>query len=204
MEVGSIGISLIVFLATVGISLYTMYKNHSMLYSWMLKPYYVVRERSYYQLITSGFIHANFQHLLFNMLSFFFFAFQLEAIVGPINFLIIYFVGMVISDIPTLIKEKDNPEYASLGASGAVSAVVFSSILFNPMAKMMILPFPVGIPAFLFGIIYIVWCYFAEKQSVDMINQSAHLWGALAGIALTLLLIPQSLGVFIEALSNGF
>lgn len=171
----------------------------------MLRPYYVVRERKYYQLITSGFIHANFQHLLFNMLSFFLLCVSVGSYYWANKFsdYILCWYGYKRFAYFSQ-KEKDNPEYSSLGASGAVSAVVFSSILFNPMAKMMILPFPVGIPAFIFGILYIVWCYFAEKQSVDMINHSAHLWGALAGIGLTLILIPESLGFFIESIRNGF
>lgn len=193
-------VALTIFLSTIAISAYTMYKNHSLLYKMMFSPYEAKHNGRWHTLITSGFVHADLTHLIFNMLTFYFFAFKLEAVVGPFSFLIIYFGSMVLADIGSIIKHKDNPNYRSLGASGAISGVVFSTILYFPTSKMMIMPIPVPIPAVVFGGLYLAWCYFAAKQANDNINHSAHFIGALAGIALTIVLEPNIIPYFLDAI----
>jgi membrane associated rhomboid family serine protease len=180
------------------VSLIAMFKSPKLYESWLLQPYRVVYGKKWYLIITSSFLHADLTHLLFNMLTFYFFAFNLESITGTVDFLIIYFVSMILSDISTVIKNKDNHGYRAVGASGAISGVVFSSILFNPGAKMGIIFFPVPIPAPIFGLLYLAYCYYAARSSSDDINHEAHFYGALSGIIITIILFPAVVKYFIN------
>lgn len=195
--------AIVIFLTTIGISLYTLYKNHNLLYAWILSPRRVYYEKQYHLIITSGFLHADLMHLLFNMFTFYFFAFRLEAVIGTVNFLIVYFGSMILSVISTILKKKDDYGYGSLGASGAISGLVFASVLIAPNSTMMIMPIPIPIPAYIFAVLYLVWSYFAAKKAQDMINHEAHFWGALAGVVLMIILIPGIIGYFISSLFNS-
>jgi membrane associated rhomboid family serine protease len=192
--------SIILLIVICLISLIALFKSPKLYESWLLQPYRVVHQKKWYLVITSGFLHADLTHLLFNMLTFYFFAFNLESITGTIDFLIIFFASLILSDISTIIKNKDNPGYRAVGASGAISGVVFSSILFNPGAKMGILFFPVPIPAPIFGLLYLAYCYFAARNSSDDINHEAHFYGALAGIIVTIILFPNILPYFFNSI----
>ena len=139
-------------------------------------------------------------HLFFNMLSYYFFAFRLETLLGHWQFALLYIVSLILSDLPSVYKHKNDYWYHSLGASGAISAVIFSSIMFNPLGKMIILPIPIPIPAFIFGILYLVYCTYASKQSHDSINHDAHLFGALSGVVITIALYPQIVHYFFQQL----
>ncbi len=191
-------IATIIFAATIGLSLYTLYKNQALIGKLILHPYSLVRERRWYTLITSGMIHGDLSHLLFNMMTFYFFAFRLETIVGSVEFLIIYFGSMVLADVSTIKKNRDNPHYRSLGASGAISGVLFSAILYVPDSSIMLFFIPIGIPAPIFGLLYLAYCYYAAKKSQDLINHEAHFWGALTGVVLTVAMQPAVLPYFIE------
>ncbi|MCX8054756.1 MAG: rhomboid family intramembrane serine protease [Ignavibacteria bacterium] len=188
----------IILIATAAISLYAMYRNQSIYYRWMFSPWRVRREGAWYTFITSGFLHADLTHLAFNMITFYFFAFRFEEIVGATNFLIIYFGSMIIADLGSFFKHANNPNFRSLGASGAVSGIVFGSILYFPTSKMIIFPLPIPIPAYIFGVLYLAWCFYAERQARDNINHSAHLFGAIAGIVLTVLLEPNVVQHFLN------
>ncbi|RYE12820.1 MAG: rhomboid family intramembrane serine protease [Sphingobacteriales bacterium] len=163
----------------------------------ILHPYSVARKKNVYTLITSGFIHNDWMHLFFNMFSFYAFAFQLESIIGHWEFLVLYMVSLVLSDLPTVYKNRDNYHYRSLGASGAISAIVFSFILYSPKSELMIMPIPVAIPAYIFGGLYLLYCTYASKYSQDKINHDAHLYGALAGIIITIILNPGVISLFL-------
>jgi membrane associated rhomboid family serine protease len=169
----------------------------------MFHPYSVYRKEKTYTLLTSGLIHRDWMHLAFNMLSFYFFAFALEGMIGHWQFALLYVASLVLSDLPTLVKHKEDYWYHSLGASGAISAVVFSFIMYQPMVMMMIIPLPIPIPAILFGVLYLVYCHFASKHARDNINHDAHLFGALCGVAITLILNPGLAPVFIHSISEG-
>lgn len=185
-------VSLLIFISTLGISLYAMYGNQSLFYRWMLRPYAVAHEGKWYQIITSGFIHADLWHLLFNMLAFYFFAFPLEgAFLHPLEFLLIYFGSMALADVSTILKHKDNPDYASVGASGAIAGILFSSILYMPYGSIMIFPIPFGIPAPIFGILFLVYSYYIGRKVESFVNHEAHFWGALSGVAITIILDPS-------------
>ncbi len=190
--------AMIIFLSTIGLSLYTLYRNQALIGKLILHPYSLVRERRWYTLITSGMIHGDLSHLLFNMLTFYFFAFKLETIIGPLDFVVIYFGSMVLADVSTIMKNKNNTHYRSLGASGAISGVLFSAILYVPDSSIMLLFFPIGIPAPIFGLLYLAYCYYAAKKSHDYINHEAHFWGALTGVVLTIAMQPAVLPYFIE------
>lgn len=192
-------IASVIFFGTIGFSLYALFRDQSLFNKFVLYPYAVARDKSRaYQLITSGFLHGDLMHLVFNMLTFFFFAFPLERVIGSPKFLILYLVSMVIADIPSLIKNKDNYGYRSLGASGAVSAVLFSIVMFAPWMKLYV--FIIPMPAIVFAVLYLLYCQYAAKRAQDNINHDAHFWGALSGVILTILLVPGSLSSFFRAL----
>lgn len=192
-----------IFVFTIVTSLYAF--NDPGLYGkFMLHPYSVSRKHKIYTLITSGLIHADWMHLIFNMMTFYFFAFRLEAMIGSIPFGIIYFLGLILSDIPSVIKHKNDMWYNSLGASGAISAVLFSFILFEPLSKIGIFPIPIQIWAWVFGLLYLVYCWQMAKNSRDNINHDAHLFGALAGLIITVILVPGIIPNFISKLTGAF
>lgn len=187
-----------IFLTTIITSLYVMYRDQGLYSKLMLHPYSFTRGKHYYTIITSGLIHADFNHLLFNMLSYLFFAFRLEQIVGHLQFLGIYFFGLVLSDVYTILKNKNNIRYYSLGASGAISAVLFSYILFDPLTRLYVLFIPIEIPAFLFAILYLAYCVYASKKQYDHVNHEAHFFGALTGVLTTVIFYPSVVNHFIK------
>ena len=192
----------IVFIFTLVTSIYAF--NDPGLYGkFMLHPYSVYRRQNVYTLITSGLIHGSWMHLIFNMFTFYAFAFTLESTIGSVRFGLVYFIGLILSDIPSVIKHKEDFHYHSLGASGAISAVLFSYILFNPMSKIYIMFIPIGIPAVIFGGLYLVYCMYASKNSRDNINHDAHFFGALTGLIFTVIFVPNIIQHFIAALSGG-
>lgn len=192
---------------TVVISLYTM-NQREVLYKFMMNPYMVVNRGEYFRVITSGFIHKDYTHLIFNMLSLYFFGPNLEYIfsaifgsLGSVYFVLLYVLSVVVSDLPTLLKHRNNPGYNSLGASGAVSAVIFACIFFDPLMNLY-LYFAIPIKGFIFAALYIVYSYISSKRSGDGINHDAHLYGALFGVLFCIVLYPPSLQLFIEQLSE--
>jgi membrane associated rhomboid family serine protease len=194
-------VACIIFGVTVAISLLAFY-NDELYNKLILQPYNVSKGKYVYTLITSGFIHADWMHLLFNMMTFFFFAFQLEAKIGHWQFGLLYMVSLVLSDLPSVAKHKKDFWYRSLGASGAISAVVFSYIMFNPFDSLYIMFLPIPIPAILFGALYLVYCSYASKKGIGNINHDAHFFGALSGLILTIILIPHSAHDFIQAITE--
>ncbi|QDW27119.1 rhomboid family intramembrane serine protease [Pedobacter sp. KBS0701] len=192
----------VIFVFTIITSLYAFY-DHSLYGKFMLHPFSVSKGQNVYTLITSGLVHADWMHLFFNMFTFYAFAFTLESLMGSWQFGLLYFLGLVLSDLPTVIKHKDHFNYNSLGASGAISAVLFSYILFNPMSKIYIMFIPIGIPAVVFGILYLIYCAYASRNSRDHINHDAHFFGALTGLIFTIIFVPGILQNFITMLTGG-
>lgn len=192
--------SWIILILTVSVSLFAWNKGDGFLRGLMLNPYTIIRKKTYWQMFTSGLIHADYTHLLFNMMTFYFFAFPLEQIMGSLPFLTVYILGLLLSDLPTIVKHKDNPHYYSLGASGAVSAVLFGYILFDPLTKLYIFFIPIGIPAWLFGGLYLIYSAYAAKQSRGHINHDAHFYGAVTGLIVTIIFYPKVIGHFIQSI----
>jgi len=190
-----------IFALTLITSLVAFY-NDRIYGNFMLHPYSVSRGERVYTLITSGLIHRDWSHLLFNMVSYYFFAFKLEFLMGHWQFALLYVASLILSDMPSVIKHKDHFGYHSLGASGAISAVVFGYIMFDPTASMYLMFIPIGIPAIIFGILYLCYCYYASRYSHDAINHDAHLFGAICGILITVLLVHNIVPSFIEKLQQ--
>lgn len=153
-----------------------------------------VKQGKWYRLFTYGVVHADYTHLIFNMFTLYFFGPEIERTFklvlgqtsGSIFFILLYLTALFVSIITTYIKKKDNASYYSLGASGAVSAIIFAYVLINPMNYMGILFIPIMLPAFLFGLIFILISMSLDKKQAGGINHSAHITGGIYGIIYTL------------------
>jgi len=189
---------------TMAMSLYGLLVNGEFLENCMLHPFSVFKGKKLYTIITSGFIHANFGHLLFNMLTFFFFSFILERVyLGTPGFLILYLTGLILCDIPTILKNRNNPGYYSLGASGAISSVLFCWIIFNPLSEINIMFIPFGIKAYIFGPLYLIYCTYASNRQWGNVNHDAHFYGAVVGIVLAFVLnYPIASQLFYKILNH--
>lgn len=152
-------------------------------------PPAVTNHKQYYRFMTCGFLHADIGHLVFNMYAFYLFGQGVEQIFsalfgnnGKLLYVIMYVLALIVCLIPSYLKNKTNTSYRSLGASGAVSAVAFAYIFFNPLQGVGLIFIPIFIPGFLFGIIYLIVSYYLDRKGGGRINHSAHIWGALFGI----------------------
>lgn len=182
-------LSTFILFATLAVSYYTLSKNPALLNELLLHPYRVIHERKYYMLLTHGFVHVNYLHLGINMFVFFSFAFWLEIVVGHADFFIIYFGSLIIGALISTIRRRNDPEFRSLGASGAISGILFSFILFNPNAKLLIF-FIIPMRAWIFAVLFVGVSYYLAKNRYTFIDHEGHLWGALTGAVLTILLKP--------------
>lgn len=187
-----ISVALIIFAGTIALSLLGLYTAPKIIERNLFRPYWIARKKQYETFVTSGFVHADLMHLIFNMVTFYFFGFSLERWIGSVKFALLYFIGLLASHIGTYFKQRNNPEYASLGASGAISAVLFAAIVYNPGSSLFIIPIPVPIPAPLFGVAYLAYSWYASKNSQGRINHDAHIGGALAGLAFVAVTDPRA------------
>lgn len=194
----------LIIIAVTAIVSFSGFSNAQLIDKLILWPPAVTRKNEYFRLVTYGFIHADMQHLLFNMLTLFFFGRAMEplynAILGPFGFALFYVGGLIVSILPTYLRNRDNSRYRSLGASGAVSAVLFAFIFLQPWAKILVLVVPM--PAILYAVLYVVYTIYMERQGTGNINHSAHLWGAAYGVLVTILIYPRAIEMFIHGLSN--
>lgn len=197
--------NLIIIVLTCVVS-YTAFNNDKLMDDWILRPFKAKRDNQYYRYITYGFLHADFMHLLFNMITLYFFGRVMEdfytSTLGPFGFALFYLGGLVFSVLPSALQNQKDPRYATLGASGAVSAVLFAFILFEPWTNLIIFVFPC--PAIIYAVLYVAYSIWLDKKGGDNVNHSAHLWGAAYGIAATLLIEPGVLGHFISKLMGPF
>ena len=186
--------ALVIFVATLAASLLGLFAAPKIIERSLFRPYYFLRRKQYDTIVTSGFVHADLPHLIFNMMTFWFFAFPLEKEIGPVRFALLYFLGLVVSDAGTYFKHRNDPQYASLGASGAISAVLFAAIVYFPWMKLFIIPIPLPIPAPLFAVAYVAYSWWSARQARGRINHDAHLGGALFGLVFVLLTDPAAYG----------
>lgn len=143
------------------------------------------------RMFTSGFLHVDWIHLGFNMYALYLFGRIITNTLGNMNFLIIYFGSLLAGSLYTLFYHKEEPYYSAVGASGAVSGIVFAAILLYPDMELMMLPIPIPIPGYIFGIGYLLYSIYGMKKQLGNVGHAAHLGGAIGGYALTLLLFPQ-------------
>ena len=160
---------------------------------YMLRVGSVLNGKEYVRMISSGFLHADWTHLFFNMFTFYFFGPEVLYFGGLVNFLIIYLGSMLFGNMISIYFNRQDWSYSAIGASGAVSGIIFSAIILYPGMSMYILPIPFPIPGWLFGIAYVLYSIYGMKKQLGNIGHSAHLGGGIAGIAITVLLMPSVL-----------
>lgn len=153
----------------------------------------VLHHREYGRLFMSGFLHVDWTHLLFNMFSLYSFSAIMEQILGPVNVLIIYFASLFGGDLLALFIHRRHPGYRAVGASGAVSGVIFAAIAIVPDIHVSLFLIPIGIPGWLFGICYVIYSMYGIRTSAGNIGHEAHLGGALVGLATAVLIVPAVL-----------
>ena len=175
----------------------------------MFYPYDIKERNEWYRFLTSGFLHADWLHLIVNMYVLYLFGRQLEDAYiqlldswGRLVYLLMYLTAIPIANISTYIKHKDYSGYAALGASGAVSAVVFANILIWPDMSLMLLFLPIPMPAIVLGLLYLLYSYIMSRRGGDNINHEAHFYGAIYGFLFTLVLEPRLFNLFIQKIQN--
>lgn len=163
-----------------------------------------VEKGQYYRLLSHGLIHADGTHLLLNMFTLFFFGRYMEplyaTILGPFGFALFYASAIVVASLPSYLANRENVGYRSLGASGAVSAVLFAFILIQPWATIYV--YVVPIPAVVYAVLFVAYAFYMERRQTDHVNHSAHLWGAAYGIVFTIVAEPRVIGVFLEQIAQ--
>jgi membrane associated rhomboid family serine protease len=184
----------IVIIVITSIVSFMALNNENLLNKLIFYPPAVTERNEWYRFFSSGIIHADFPHLIFNMYALYLFGTGVEnrfmevfGDKGRALYVVMYVLALAVSLIPTYSKNKDNYLYRSLGASGAVSAVVFAYMLFDPMIGIGLFFIPIFIAGFLFGILYLVISQFLDKRGGGRINHSAHIWGALFGVAFVII-----------------
>lgn len=203
-------ITFLIIAITVIISLIA-FNNYNLREQLIDNPYKVKHKKEYYRLLTSGFIHADFVHLFFNMFVLFSFGENMERILGIVFqengkflFVALYLIGIIISSIPSQIRHSNNPMYNSLGASGGVSSVLFAFIMIMPTSTLQIFPIPIDIPAWIFAILYVMYSVYMDKRQADNVNHLAHLWGAVWGVVFMVLAIPGVIQNFVSQILGSF
>jgi membrane associated rhomboid family serine protease len=186
----------------IGITVLTSYqawKKPVLLERWMFTPYQIQQKNQWDRFVLSGFIHKDNIHLLFNMFTFFFFGrvvemfmiYRLGMELGLVTFVFFYIGAIVVADIPTYFKHKEDYRYRALGASGGVAAMVFGSIIIMPLSDICLFGI-ICLPGFVLGLLFLIYTYVQSKKGNDGINHGAHLYGAIFGITFILLISPQS------------
>lgn len=190
-------VNITLILANVIISLVALSYDQRLLQAGILRPYVMVRQKLWYQIISSAFLHANLGHLFVNMITLFFFGSVMERSLGPFSFLLLYLFSLIVSSLPSVWRHKDNPYYATLGASGAVEGVLFAFIFLYPFESIYLFLIPIPIPAILFGVLFIAYSIYESKRERGQINHEAHIAGAASGLAYMFLFVPNAAGMFI-------
>ncbi len=200
------GPTIILVVLNVCATLYA-WNNQDIYQKWMMNPYKVNREKQYYRFITSGFIHGDWMHLIFNMIALYSFGHDLEYYLMVFTgnaymfyYVALYLAALIISDIPTYLKHKNNSGYNSLGASGAVSAVIFACVIINPLGWNSFFFIPMR--AFIFGFVFLTFSYISSKKALHGINHDAHFYGAVFGILFIIILQPSTLPLFFEQIGQ--
>ena len=200
-------ITLVIVIVTSIISIMS-FQNSALMNKLIMNPYVTKHKGQWYRFITSGIIHADWLHLLINMFVLYSFGRVVEKYydyyfqeLSTYYFLVLYLGSMIVSILPSYLKHKDQPHYNSLGASGAVSAIVFSYIIFDPLSNIYLYGI-IGIPGIIAAVLYLVYSWYMANKGADNINHSAHLWGAIFGFAYTIVLEPDLFFNFVNELRS--
>ena len=177
----------LILAAMLGASLFVLYRRPELFGRYLFRPHWFWPRQQFATPLTSAFLHADLPHLVFNAFTFWAFAFSLEQQIGTARFVALYIFGLLVSSAGTWLMHHREPGYQTLGASGAILAVLFAAIVYTPAQSIFIFPVPVPIPAPLFAVAYLAYTVWASRQSRGRINHDAHLGGALAGIAFVVL-----------------
>lgn len=172
---------------------YRGFKDHSFFLKYSFEVEQVRVYKDYKRLFTSGFLHVGWTHLIFNMVALYFFSSTLEAYIGAAEFLLVYAAGLAGGNLLSLLVHKHNSSYSSVGASGAVFSIMFSSIALFPGMKIGLFFLPFSFPAWLFGLAYVLFSIYGIRSRSDNIGHDAHLGGALTGMLVAILLHPSAL-----------
>ncbi|MEO1152204.1 MAG: rhomboid family intramembrane serine protease [Pseudomonadota bacterium] len=202
MDLPDAPVTLALILANVGISFYALFGDQDFLEQFKFDVNALRQRGQHYRVFTSSFLHNDLFHLLFNMMALFSFGPYLEQLLGRTGFLVIYFGAILISGIVTFFVNRQDGAYSSVGASDAVSGVVFGFILFYPLESLYIFPLPVPIPAILFGGLFIIGSSFLMDRQDRRIAHESHLAGAAAGLILTIAMQPAAFSVFIAKMTG--
>jgi membrane associated rhomboid family serine protease len=177
---------------------FTAFQNQEAFYKLCFWPTRVWADKEYIRILSGGFLHANWPHLLFNMMSLYFFGPYVEAYFGSLFpgasstvYIVFYVLAVVVANIPDLYQQRENEYFRAVGASGAVSAVIFASILFSPQSGIYLFFIPIPIPAFIFGGLYLAYSAYMAKRQADNIGHMAHFSGALFGFIFPLVFHPE-------------
>ncbi|QWT21962.1 rhomboid family intramembrane serine protease [Bacillus sp. NP157] len=195
--------TILIILVTCVVSFIAL-QNRRLMDDLVLWPPAINRSREYYRLVSYGLVHADFGHLFFNMFTLYFFGRSIEGLytssMGPLGFVTFYIGGLLCSILPTYIKNRKNAGYTSLGASGAVSAVLFAFILLAPWQQIYVIVIPM--PAIVYAILFVAYSIYMDRRGGDNVNHGAHLWGALYGVIFTIVLRPDVIPHFLNAISQ--
>jgi membrane associated rhomboid family serine protease len=196
-------VTLILLILNVLVSFYALYVDHGVFDRFSFRPTRVA-EGEWYRLLTGGFLHAGLTHLLFNMFTLFFFGPWLELALGSWRFAAVYFGAELAAHAFTYARHRDEPGYAAVGASGAISGVIFAFCLFAPLEPIYIMFIPVGIPAVVYAVLFVLFSAYAMREGADgagtRIAHDAHLGGAIGGLLLTVALYPAVVRIFLGQL----
>lgn len=199
----------LIIIAITCLTSYWAWQKPELLNRWMFTPYQINKYGQWDRFILSGFIHKDGTHLLFNMFTFYFFGGVVERFLlykfgfapGMVAYVVFYLAAIVVADIPTYLKHREHSYYRALGASGGTSAAVFGSIILMPLSDICLFGL-LCLPGFILGGLFLLYTFYRARHGEDGINHDAHLYGALFGIAVILLLSPQSGLNFLEEIKN--
>ena len=201
-------VTLIIILITVVVSILA-FSNRTLFRRLAFNPYDIKHFKNSYRFVSYALIHADWIHLIINMMVLYSFGRVVEVYYGfyfgnkaIFYYLLMYIGGVALSTLPSYGKHKDDYSYTAVGASGAVSAVVFASIIFDPLSKIYIFLIPIGIPAIIFGVLYLAYSWYTGKKNIDNIGHDVHFWGAIFGFVFTIVLKPALFNNLIFLLSG--
>lgn len=191
MDILSSPATLALMCVNIIISIYAFYVDRTFVNQFAFQVQAVRDQKQHFRILTSSFLHGNLAHLLLNMMTLFFFGPEVERILGKLGFLVVYFGAIIASGLVSLKVNRNNPAYASIGASDAVSGIVLSFCCFHPFQPLYIMFIPIPIPAILYGVLFMAISAQLMERSNRVIAHESHLGGALAGVALTILMRPD-------------